>query len=179
MRTAGSLFLMILALAAGAATATAGGWATVALNSTPDEVGPGGLWKVEMDIRQHGVTPLSGDWAKPAMIVNGKRYPAKFSGRDGIFTAEIALPKTGEVVYAADDGFSQTHEFPPVTFDDAAAIPVAPATNTAAPSGGGDDGWLIGALAAMSLLTGLAAFVWRPRRRAGRRAAVAVTTSGS
>jgi len=176
MRPAGSLFLMVLALALSAASATAGGWATVALSSTPDEVGPGGTWVVSMDIRQHGVTPMKGEWVKPAMIVNGKRYPAEFTGRDGIFRAEIPLPKTGEVVYAADDGFSQTHEFPPVSFDGIEA-PAAPAPSTPALSGG-DDGWLIGGLAALSLLAGLGAAVWRPRRR-GRRTAAPITAPGS
>ena len=42
------------------AAATAGGWATVSLSSTPDDLGPGAPWSVEMTILQHGRTPLDG-----------------------------------------------------------------------------------------------------------------------
>ena len=42
------------------AVATAGGWATVSLSSTPDDLGPGDAWNVQITILQHGRTPLDG-----------------------------------------------------------------------------------------------------------------------
>ena len=168
------LVVTVLVFAGLTASAVAGGWATVALSSTPDEVGPGKTWVVTMDIRQHGVTPMQGDWVKPAMIVNGKRYPATFTGRDGLFRAEIPLPKSGRVEYAADDGFSQMHQFPVVDLDKVTApVPATPVST--AGSAGGDDGWLIGALAGTSLILAACAALWRPRRRAARRAAMPLT----
>ena len=177
MRKLPVVMLVLFAVLAG--SASAGGWLTVALSSTPDEVGPGGTWAVTMDIRQHGVTPVDQSATKPAIKVNGKWYEATYAGRDGLFTARVPLPASGKVEYSVDDGWGRTHEFPAVDLDTAGTT-AAPATTTRTgtpvPSGGGDDGWLAGILAALSLIAAAAAVLWRPaqRHRRARRAAIAL-----
>ena len=55
--------LITLSLAAAlvaAPSAIAGGWATVGLDSTPAGVQPGTPWNVNIEVLQHGKTPLEG-----------------------------------------------------------------------------------------------------------------------
>jgi hypothetical protein len=134
------------------AAAAAGGWATVSLNSTPDGLGPGDRWDVEMTILQHGRTPLDG--VEPSItLTNGATgetvyAAAKPAGRPGVYTARAAFPDAGRWTYAVDDGFSRVHDYPAVTIGDAAGAPGA--------AGGGGDGFPWTALL-VSLLAGLAA----------------------
>ena len=53
------------------AAAVAGGWATVSLSSTPDGLGPGQPWVVELEILQHGRTPLDG--VEPSIVLTERR----------------------------------------------------------------------------------------------------------
>jgi hypothetical protein len=149
-------FLVVLALPA---AAHAGGWATVGLSSTPAGTAPGSPWSVDVEVLQHGRTPLQD--VEPAVIVTdaaGKstRFDATPTGKPGVYRAEVVFPKAGEYSYAVDDGFiGAVHNFPSVTIG--AAAPTA-----AAPAVAGDDGgfpWLAltlglagaGALAALAL----------------------------
>ena len=148
----------IAALVAGAgllglpAAAVAGGWATVSLSSTPDGLGPGQPWVVEMEILQHGRTPLDG--VEPSIVLtNGatgktEYVAAKPTGRPGIYEARAVFPEAGRWTYAVDDGFSRVHDYPAVTIGGGAAS--APA------AAGADDGFPWSALL-VSLLAGLAA----------------------
>ena len=134
------------------AAAMAGGWATVSLSSTPDGLGPGATWDVEMTILQHGRTPLDG--VEPSItLTNGatgetEHVAAKPTGRPGVYEARAVFPDAGRWTYAVDDGFSQVHDYPAVTIGGAASAPAA----------AGGDGFPWTALL-VSLLAGLAAVV--------------------
>ena len=112
MKRLSALIFLLLALPA---TAHAGGWATVGLSSTPEGTPPGGTWKVDLTVMQHGRTPLDG--VVPAVIVDGKRFMARPTGKAGVYSAEVTFPKAGTYRYTVDDGFGNMfpHEFPPVT----------------------------------------------------------------
>ena len=107
------------------AAAAAGGWATVSLSSAPDGLGPGQPWVVEMEILQHGRTPLDG--IEPSIVLtNGatgktEYVAAKPTGRPGTYSARAVFPDAGRWTYAIDDGFSQVHDYPAVTIGGAAA----------------------------------------------------------
>jgi hypothetical protein len=112
----------LLVLPAGA---LAGGWATVSLSSTPDDLGAGAPWDVEMTILQHGRTPLDG--VEPSIaLTNGatgktEYVAAKPTGRPGVYEARAAFPEAGRWTYTVDDGFSRIHEYPAVTIGGAAS----------------------------------------------------------
>jgi hypothetical protein len=132
------------------AAATAGGWATVSLSTTPDGLGPGDPWNVEMTILQHGRTPLDG--VEPSILLTdgstGKTVyaAAKPTGRPGVYEARAVFPEAGRWTYAVDDGFSRIHDYPAVTIGGAASAPAA----------AGGDGFPWSALL-VSLLAGVAA----------------------
>ena len=111
------------------AAATAGGWATVSLSSTPEDVGPGAPWDVEMTILQHGRTPLDG--VEPSItLTNGatgktEYVAAKPTGRPGVYEARAVFPEPGRWTYAVDDGFSRVHDYPAVTIDGPATAPAS------------------------------------------------------
>jgi hypothetical protein len=105
-----------LAILAVAPTASGGGFATVGVSpGAPDEAGA--VWKMRLNIKQHGQTPLDG--LSPTIIVSGpggqtETYAAKPAGEPGIYTADVAFPDAGTYSYRIDDGFSQVHTFRPV-----------------------------------------------------------------
>ena len=134
------------------ATATAGGWATVSLSSTPDDLGAGAPWDVDMTILQHGRTPLDG--LEPSITLTNtatgktEHVVAKPTGRPGVYEAHAVFPEAGRWTYAIDDGFSRVHDYPAVMIGGEGASAPAAATS--------DDGFPWTALLA-SLLAGLAA----------------------
>jgi len=152
------------------AVAHAGGWATVSLSSTPDGLPPGKPWKVDLEILQHGVTPLDG--VEPTVILTKggttRTFKAEPAGKPGVYRASAVFPTAGEWRYTIDDGFSRRHEYPPVEVGNATAALPLPAARPAVAPVDGDDGapWL--ALGA-ALLAGLAAagLVLAVQRRGG------------
>ncbi len=132
------------------AAAAAGGWATVSLSSTPEGLGPGEPWNVELTILQHGRTPLDG--VTPAITLTSgatgetERVAAKPTGEPGVYAARAVFPDAGRWTYAVDDGFTRVHGYPAVTIGGAASAPAA----------AGGDGFPWSALL-VSLLAGLAA----------------------
>ena len=92
--------------------ATAGGWATVSMSSTPDDLGPGEAWNVDLTILQHGRTPLAG--LEPSItLTNGatgktERVAAKATSEPGVYRARAVFPEAGRWTYAVDDGFTTT-----------------------------------------------------------------------
>lgn len=120
--------LLVLALALGAlaatGTATAGGWATVKLSSTPDGASAGEPWMVEITVLRHGRTPTDG--AKPRVVVrsaSGERisYPAAPTGKKGVYRARVVFTEAGTWRWSVSDGLaatgygiSRTHTFSPV-----------------------------------------------------------------
>lgn len=110
--------LLVLAVAAIAApAASAGGWATVGLDSLPSGTPAGGKWSVDMTVLQHGVTPLEGI-APVLTIVNGKGDSRRFvgtpTGKPGVYHADVVFPSAGTWSYEVWDDFSRTHTFKPV-----------------------------------------------------------------
>jgi hypothetical protein len=127
------------------ASATAGGWATVGLDPMPDGVGAGRVWGVELTVLQHGRTPLEN--VRPRVIITraGDRdvFPARVTSEPGVYRADVVFPSAGTWRYAVDDGFTQTHTFPPVRVreDGRGKEPaVALAAAKTRPSGGSGDG---------------------------------------
>jgi hypothetical protein len=134
-------------------TALAGGFATVGVSPPPDGVAPGEPWQVEVEVLQHGRTPLEG--VKPRVIVtgNGERevFFTSASGKPGVYRANVVFPSAGTWRYAVDDDFSQTHTFPPVKIGGGEKVAAAASAD---PSDGGTD---IGLALAIAAIAGLVA----------------------
>ena len=110
--------LALLALAA-PSSALAGGWATAGL-SPPEGVGAGDTWNAQVNILQHGETPLSG--VSPTVTIRNastgeaKTFAAKPTDEAGVYVARVVFPSAGKWSYEVYDGFSQyggakTHTF--------------------------------------------------------------------
>jgi hypothetical protein len=119
------------------ATAMGGGWATVGLTPPPEDIEAGTPWVADLEILQHGVTPLED--VEPKVIVSGgggerQVFSARPTGKPGMYRAEVVFPSGGTWSYEIDDGFTQTHTFPPV---EVAGEPAAAAGGSASPDDGG------------------------------------------
>jgi YtkA-like len=111
--------ILVIAAAALAALAqptasTAGGWATVGLETLPAGVGAGETWVAEATIMQHGQTPLEG--VKPRVLIDdnqgGRRaFAAAPTGEPGVYRARVVFPQAGSWRVSVEDGFSLTHSF--------------------------------------------------------------------
>ena len=92
-----AVLLAITALLALPAAATAGGWATVGLSSTPDGLAAGAPWNVELEILQHGRTPLEN--VSPAVTIKAgddtRTFAARPTGRPGFYRASVTFPHAG------------------------------------------------------------------------------------
>ena len=125
------------------AAAHAGGWASAGVLNPPEDVAAGEIWKAEIEILQHGRTPMTD--LQPAVVVGRQRYAAApVEGRPGVYVAEVVFPKAGRVHYRVDDGFTnvEAHTF------------VATIGERPAPAAGGGFPWLPvtgAALAALAL----------------------------
>ena len=153
---------LLLVLAVAAVTvpaASAGGWATVGLDSLPPEgLGAGQAWPVDITVLQHGETPLAG--VTPIVRIRDgggqvvKSFTATPTGRIGVYHAEVTFPGEGTYSYEVYDGFgtyggARTHTFKPITIG--------------AGDGGFPYGWLAAALGLAAVLA--AATVLTRRRR--------------
>jgi hypothetical protein len=150
------------------ALASAGGFATAGLSSTPDGIAPGKPWKVDITVLQHGRTPLDG--LTPRVRISSgavtREFAAKPTAEPGVYRAEVVFPKAGEWEYVVLDGFNDQmpHTFPAVRIGGGAASPASPAAPSPAPApapapddGGIAAGWLWGAGAALVLALALLA----------------------
>jgi MYXO-CTERM domain-containing protein len=147
------LLLVALALAAVPA-ASAGGWATVGLSSTPDDIAAGGTWSVDLTVLQHGKTPLAGIVPVVSLTRDGGSESLSVTATPtdeiGVFRAVVRFPVEGTWRYEIWDGFSQTHTFAPVEVGPApspSSFPTMPA----------------GIALALALAAALALFLRRPR----------------
>jgi YtkA-like protein len=157
--------------------ATAGGWATVGFDPPPAGLAPGEPWQVDLTVLQHGRTPLEG--VHPRVIVRSeeggeaKSFPARATGKPGVYRAKVVFESAGTWRLAVDDGFSATHRFPAVQVGEGGktgggeSVAVAGAA-AATPPSAGDDGpnllLALGAAAVAAVAAGLgAAFVQRRR----------------
>jgi hypothetical protein len=169
--------LAVLVLALGCpAAASAGGFATVGLQSLPTDVEPGKPWMAEFTVLSHGRTPfLEGH---PQVIVSGPggevvgTFPARLVNDDGLYRAAVVFPSRGRFEYVIDDGYAgQRHSFPPVLVGGEGAEP-EPAPAPAAPAGpaaddGGSPALAVALAAGAGLLTALLVLVLRRRRAPG------------
>jgi len=142
-RTLWSALVMALVLAGGA---SAGGFATVQLGSTPSGVAAGGTWSADLTVLQHGRTPLDG-LSPTVTIANGSQervFPAVGTGKPGVYHVEVVFPSAGTWTWKIWDGFTQTHTYAPIV--------VAPADGRV----GGDValGWWVAGIAAGVALVG-------------------------
>jgi hypothetical protein len=167
MRAKLATFTVALALIAPAA-AQAGGWATVGVSPPPDRLGPGDTWQMEIEVLQHGRTPLDG--VKPRVIVtgNGERevFHTSAGGKPGVYRANVVFPSAGTWEYAIDDDFSQTHTFPPVKIGGGDDADVA-ASGVGASDDGSDLPLAIGIAAIAGIAVALAVVALRRRPKLG------------
>ena len=106
--------IVLTALAAGlatAASASAGGWATVGIDPLPDGTEAGGTWSPDITIRQHGQTPLDG--LTPVVTISdqgGARhdFPAGPAGEPGVYTADVVFPEAGSWHVVVESGFGDS-----------------------------------------------------------------------
>jgi len=115
----------VLLLPAGA---QAGGWATVELGQAPSGIVAGTPWRVELIVKQHGVTPLDG--VKPSVrIANDagvvRTFPARPAGRPGHYVANVTYPAAGTWRTRFYDGFTDAtpHRLSPISVGSGYAAP--------------------------------------------------------
>ena len=157
--------VMLLAFGALAGSAQAGGWATVELGEpAPSDLAAGTPWKVELIVKQHGITPLDG--LTPSVEITSAQgvketFKAAPAGKPGTYVAEVTFPAGGEWNTRIYDGFTDAtpHRLKP--------LDVAPASGAAAAGGGSDFPWpqtIAIACIALLFLTALFLTFDRPRR---------------
>lgn len=150
--------LAIIGLLVLPAAASAGGWATVELSSTPDGLAPGATWMVDIEVLQHGRTPLEGVRPTVTIMSGGvsRTFPSRPTGRPGVHRASVRFARAGTWRYVVDDGFTMRHSYPPAQIRGGGAVADRSEATVA-----------LGALA-LAVLAGLAAarlvLLW-PRRR--------------
>lgn len=168
--------LAAVAFAALTGTAHGGGWATVELGAMPSGLVAGEPWRVELIVKQHGITPMS-DVTPKVEITNGsvvRTFPARPTKEVGHYVAEVTFPTAGEWKTRLYDGFTDVvpHRLSPLTVTAPGAAP-APALKyrTDAPAvPASDDGFpwpqtVAIAFVALLFLGGIVATLDRPRRR--------------
>lgn len=113
-----------------AAPAHAGGWASTSFSPPPADQRAGVPWVVELNILQHGQTPLTG--IEPAVITTGpdgrkQRFDAVATAEPGVYRAEVVFSRPGRHRYAVDDGFGNAVPvtYPPVEIAPRAGAPAA------------------------------------------------------
>jgi hypothetical protein len=156
-------FVLLLAFAATTGTAHAGGWATVELGESPSGIVAGEPWRVELIVKQHGVTPMSG--ITPSVrIDNGegvvRTFRARPTGTVGTYVADVTYPAAGTWRTRFYDGFTDVipHRLAPMD---------VPAATGAAADGFPWHQTIAVAVVALLFLAGLLAVSDRPRLRLG------------
>jgi len=126
------VLLAAVAFAAFTGTAGAGGWATVELGEAPGGLVAGEPWRVELIVKQHGITPLAG--VTPSVRIDNGDVARSFRARPtdtaGTYVAEVTFPAGGEWRTRIFDGFTDAvpHRLSPLT--------VAPAAGASASAAG-------------------------------------------
>jgi hypothetical protein len=101
--------LVVLAVLVPAEVAQAGGWATVELGESPSGLAAGKPWRVELIVKQHGITPMEG--VKPSITIVSSQgaertFPARPAGPIGHYVADVRFPSAGEWSARISDGFT-------------------------------------------------------------------------
>jgi hypothetical protein len=130
-----ALPLAALASLALASVAVAGGWAQVTAKNVPVDPPAGAETTIEVDVLQHGVTPVS--WPGLTVIATDAtsgtvvRAEAQATGSAGSYVATIVFPSAGE--------WSLTFASTDLEMEGSVAMHVAPPVG-AAPAGAGTPG---------------------------------------
>jgi hypothetical protein len=111
--------LAAVAFAALTGSAHAGGWATVELGAMPSGLSTDEPWRVELIVKQHGITPMA-DVTPSVEITNGsvvRTFPAHPTDQVGHYVAEVTFPSAGEWKTRLYDGFTDVvpHRLSPLT----------------------------------------------------------------
>jgi hypothetical protein len=101
--------LLVLFVLGPAGVAHAGGFATVELGTAPHGLVAGKPWRVELIVKQHGITPLEG--LRPSIrIANAagavRTFPARPAGRAGVYVADVTFASAGTWRARIFDGFT-------------------------------------------------------------------------
>jgi hypothetical protein len=101
--------LVVLAVLVPAEAAQAGGWATVELGESPSGLAAGKPWRVELIVKQHGITPMEG--VRPSITIvspKGARhtFAARPTARVGHYVATVEFPANGTWSAEISDGFT-------------------------------------------------------------------------
>jgi hypothetical protein len=153
--------LAAVTFAALSGTAHAGGWATVELGEAPGGLVAGEPWRVELIVKQHGITPLDGVTPKVEITDEAgavRTFAARPTGRPGSYVAEVTYPTAGTWKTRFYDGFTDAvpHRLSPLTVS-----PGAPASGFP---------WaqaVMAAVVALLFVGGIAATFDRPRLHVG------------
>jgi hypothetical protein len=101
--------LLVLAVLVPAEVAQAGGWATVELGAAPSGLEPGKPWRVELIVKQHGITPME-DVTPSITIISPKGAERTFAARPtaqvGHYVATVEFPSAGKWSARISDGFT-------------------------------------------------------------------------
>jgi hypothetical protein len=100
---------LVLAVLVPAGVAQAGGWATVELGESPSGLAAGKPWRVELIVKQHGITPLEG--VKPSITIVSPKgakhtFPARPTAQIGHYVATVEFPASGTWSAEISDGFT-------------------------------------------------------------------------
>jgi hypothetical protein len=153
--------LAAVAFAALTGPAHAGGWATVELGEMPSGLTADEPWRVELIVKQHGITPMAG--VTPSVeITNGsvtRTFPAHPTKEVGHYVAEVTFPSGGEWKTRLYDGFTDVvpHRLSPLSVSSGGAS-----------ASGAEFPWeqtVAIAFVALLFLGGIAATLDRPRLR--------------
>jgi hypothetical protein len=146
--------LALLVALVAAPPALGGGFATAGLSSTPDGLGAGEPWKVDITVLQHGRTPLDGLVPRVRIRSGDTTHEvvAEPAGKPGVYHADVVFPTAGRWSYEVLDGFidERPHTFPAVQIGDRGGSPAAAAAPES-DGGGIAAGWLWAAGAAVLL----------------------------
>ena len=101
--------LLVLAVLVPAGVAQAGGWATVELGAAPAGLEPGKPWRVELIVKQHGITPMEG--VTPSITIVSPKgaertFAARPAGQIGHYVATVKFPSAGTWSARISDGFT-------------------------------------------------------------------------
>ena len=136
------IVLSAIAIAlATAGAAAAGGWATVGFSPLPDGTPPGGTWRPQITVLQHGRTPLGGLSPTIAIVEidssESRSFTAAETSDTGVYDADVVFPTAGQWRIVIDSGFGESRvTYGPVTIGPGSADDPSPLLPVVAVLGG-------------------------------------------
>jgi hypothetical protein len=134
--------LLVLAVLVPAEVAQAGGWATVELGESPSGLKPGKPWRVELIVKQHGITPMEG--VQPSITIVSPKgaertFAARPTGQVGHYVATVEFTSAGTWSARISDGFTDVvpHRISTLNVGGGPETAAAPPRRSATPNVGG------------------------------------------